>query len=76
MFGRVKTILYILALKTFPFVAGKKFILLPLVEIDISLLTSDVGETTTNTLDGSQGNGNLILTVNVGVEQTDNVLEL
>ena len=45
-------------------------------KINISLLTGNVGETTTNTLDGSQGNLDLDTTVNVSVEETDNVLEL
>jgi hypothetical protein len=49
---------------------------LPLVKINISLLASNVGITTTNTLDGGQGDHNLVLAVNVGVEQTQNVLEL
>ena len=45
-------------------------------KINIGLLTGNVGETTTNTLDGSQGNLNLDTTVNVGVEKTKNVLEV
>jgi hypothetical protein len=45
-------------------------------EIDISLLTGNVGETTTNTLDRGQGNLDLDTTVNVSVEETKNVLEL
>jgi hypothetical protein len=47
-----------------------------LVEIDIGLLAGNVGITTTNTLDGSQSNHNLVLSVNVSVEKTKNVLEL
>lgn len=39
-------------------------------EIDIGLLTDQVGVTTTNTTDGGQGVHNLDLTVNVSVEQT------
>lgn len=49
---------------------------IPLVEIDVSLLAGDVGETTTDTLDRGQGNGDLVLAINVGVEETQNVLEL
>ena len=45
-------------------------------KINISLLTGNVGETTTNTLDGSQGNLNLDTTINVGVQKTKNVLEM
>jgi hypothetical protein len=45
-------------------------------EIDISLLTGNVGETTTNTLDRGQGDLNLDTTVNVSVKKTKNVLEL
>jgi hypothetical protein len=48
----------------------------PLVQINISLLAGNVGITTTNTLDGSQSNHNLVLTINVGVEETQNVLKL
>lgn len=48
----------------------------PLVEIDISLLAGNVSETTTDTLDGGKGNGNLVLAVDVGVQKTKNVLEL
>lgn len=47
-----------------------------LVEINVGLLTGNVGETTTNTLDGGQGNLNLDTTINVSVEKTDNVLEM
>ena len=45
-------------------------------QIDIGLLTGNVGETTTNTLDRGQSNLNLDTTVNVSVEKTDNVLEM
>jgi hypothetical protein len=47
-----------------------------LVQVNISLLASNVGETATHTLNGSQGNDNLVLTVNVSVEKTNDVLEL
>ena len=45
-------------------------------QIDIGLLTGNVGETTTNTLDRGQSNLDLDTTVNVSVEKTDNVLEM
>jgi hypothetical protein len=48
----------------------------PLVQVDIGLLADQVGETTTNTLDVSQGVHDLTLTINVGVEETQDVLEL
>jgi len=47
-----------------------------LVKIDISLLAGNVGIATTYTLDGSQSDHNLVLAINVGVEQTQNVLKL
>jgi hypothetical protein len=50
--------------------------ILPLCHVDIGLLANQVGETTTDTLDGSQGVHNLSLTVDVRVEETENVLEL
>jgi hypothetical protein len=45
-------------------------------EVNIGLLTGNVGKTTTNTLDRGQSNLDLDTTVNVSVEETDNVLEL
>ena len=45
-------------------------------EINIGLLTGNVGETTTNTLNRGQSNLNLDTTVNISVEKTNNVLEL
>lgn len=41
-----------------------------LVQIDISLLTDQVGVTTTNTLNGGQGVNDLDVTINVSVQQT------
>ena len=49
--------------------------IIPLVNIDFSLLANSSGKTTTNTLDGGKGIHDLLLTVNVGVENTENVLE-
>ena len=41
-----------------------------LVQINISLLTDQVGVTTTNTLDSGQSVNDLNVTVNVSVQQT------
>ena len=49
---------------------------LPLANIDLSLLAHSGGETTTNTLNRGQGVDDLLLAINVGVEDTQNVLEL
>ena len=46
-----------------------------LAHINFSLTTDESSVTTTATLDSSQGELNLLLTVNVGVEDTQNVLE-
>ena len=47
-----------------------------LVKIDISLLADNVRVATTHTLDGSQSKHDLLLTINISVEETQNVLEL
>jgi len=47
-----------------------------LVEVDISLLADQVGVTTANTLDFGQGVHDLAFAVNVGVEETQDVLKL
>ena len=47
----------------------------PLADINLSLLAHGSGETATNTLDGCQGVDDLLLAINVGVEDTKNVLE-
>ena len=49
---------------------------LPLANIDLSLLAHSSGETATNTLNRGQGVDDLLLAINVGVENTKNVLEL
>lgn len=49
---------------------------LPLVEVDIGLLADQVGVAAANTLDLGQGVHNLLLAIDVGVEQTQNVLEV
>ena len=48
---------------------------LPLANIHLSLLAHGSGETATNTLDRGQGVDDLLLSINVGVEDTKNVLE-
>ncbi len=47
----------------------------PLVEVDLSLLADNVGETAPNTADGCQGKHDLLLAIDVGIEHTQNVLE-
>ena len=49
---------------------------LPSGNIDLSLLAYSSGKTTTNTLDRSQGIDNLLLSIDVSVKNTKNVLEL
>jgi len=48
---------------------------LPSLDIDLSLLADEVCESSSNTLNGSKGIRNLSLTIDVGVEDTKNVLE-
>ena len=48
----------------------------PLVQIDIRLLADQVGVPTTNTLDLGQGVHDLLLTINISVEETQDVLEV
>ena len=48
----------------------------PLANIHLSLLAHGSGETATNTLDGCQGIDDLLFAIDVGVEHTQNVLEL
>ena len=45
------------------------------VRVDTGLLADEEGEADTDTLDHAEGVGDLALTVNVGVEETDNVGE-
>lgn len=49
---------------------------IPLVEVNIGLLADQVGVTATDTLDLGQGVHDLLLAVNIGVEQTQDVLEV
>lgn len=49
---------------------------IPLVQVDIGLLADQVGVTTADTLDLGQGVHDLLLAVNVGVEQTQDLSRL
>ena len=46
----------------------------PLVEVDIGLFANQVGVTSADTLDLRQGVHDLAFTVDIGVQQTENVL--
>lgn len=48
----------------------------PLVQVNIGLLADQVGVAAADTLDLSQGVHDLLLAVNIGVEQTQDVLEV
>ena len=48
----------------------------PLVEVDLSLLAHHVGEAATNTLDGGHSEWDLVAPIDVGVKNTQNMLEL
>ena len=48
----------------------------PPVQGDVGLLQTDVGVTTSNSLDGGHGEHDARLTIDVGVENTKNVLEV
>ena len=48
----------------------------PLIHVNIGLFADDVGETATNTLDRGHGEHNLLLSINVRVLHTQNVLEI
>lgn len=45
-------------------------------DVDLSLLASEDGETTTNSANSGEGDSNLLATINVSVQHTDDVLEL
>lgn len=47
-----------------------------LVQVDLSNLASEVGEASADTLDDSEGKRNLVLSVDVGVLHTKNVLKV
>ena len=46
------------------------------LDVDTGLLDDQVGQTDTDTLDGAEGEGDLALTIDVGVQETHDVLEL
>lgn len=46
----------------------------PLLQVDIGLFADDVGVSSANTLDFGQGVHDLTLAIDVGVQQTENVL--
>lgn len=48
---------------------------IPLVQIDIGLLANQVGISATDTLDAGQGVHDLLLSIDVGVEKTQNELD-
>ena len=47
---------------------------IPLVEVDIGLLANQVGVSSTNTLDSGHGVHNLFLSIDVRVEETQDLL--
>lgn len=47
----------------------------PLPHVHLSLLAGDVGESSANTLDGRQGEHNLLLAIDVGIQHSQNVLK-
>lgn len=49
---------------------------IPLGQVDVGLLADQVGVAATDTLDLGQGVHDLLLSINVGVEETQNVLEV
>lgn len=48
-------------------------ILVPLVQVDIGLLADQVGVSATDTLDLGQGVHDLLLSVNIGVQKTQDL---
>jgi len=48
----------------------------PLVHVDVGLLADDVGEAAADTLDGGEREHDLLLPIHVGVQQTQDVLEV
>jgi hypothetical protein len=49
---------------------------LPFVEIDIRLLTDQIGVPATDTFDLGQGVHDLLLAINIGVEETEDELKV
>lgn len=48
----------------------------PFVQIDVGFLADQIGVTTSNTLDLGQGVHDLLLAIDVGVEETEDELEV
>ena len=48
---------------------------IPLAEVDIGLLADQVGVTTADTLDLGQGVHNLLLSIDVGVQKTQDLFK-
>jgi hypothetical protein len=48
---------------------------IPFVEVNICLFDDDVGVSSSHTLDSGQGKHDLLFSINIGVEKTENVLE-
>jgi hypothetical protein len=53
----------------------KSLSVIPLVEVHISLLDDNVGVSSADTLDSGQSKHDLFLSINVGVEKTQDVLK-
>lgn len=48
----------------------------PFVHVNVGFLTNDVGETATDTFDGGKGEHDLLLAIDIGVQNTKNVLKI
>ncbi len=48
----------------------------PLVNVNLRLLADEVGEPASDTLDGSEGKHDLLASINIRIEDTENVLEV
>jgi hypothetical protein len=57
-------------------ILGAKARRLPLVHVDVGLLADDVGEAAPDTLDWGHGEHDLLLPIHVGVQQTQDMLEV
>jgi hypothetical protein len=49
--------------------------MLPFVEVNISLFDDDVGVSSSHTLDSGQRKHDLLFSINIGIEKTENMLE-
>lgn len=54
----------------------KKKETVPFVHVDVSFLANEIGETATNTFDGSESEHDLLFSIYVGVQNTQYVLEI